>query len=109
MENSNFPNRRTIRLPEFDYAQAGYYFVTINCHKKQNLFGEIQGGQIELNQRGQIAKQQWLQLPFHFSYVLLDAFIVMPNHIHGILAITENSEISPESLVRATHASQNSK
>jgi putative transposase len=80
-------HRRSIRLPAYDYAQAGAYFVTIVTHQRQCLFGEIVGGQMRLAAHGQVVSEQWLQSELVRSEIELDAFIVMPNHIHGIVII----------------------
>jgi REP element-mobilizing transposase RayT len=81
------PNRRSIRLQEYDYAQAGAYFVTICTHNRECLFGEIVDGEVRLNAIGEIVREQWHAIPDRFSAVELDQFVVMPNHIHGIFVI----------------------
>ena len=97
------PNRQSLRLPEYDYSRPGAYFVTVNCYKKEPLFGKIVEEEVDLNDFGEIAKEKWHSIPQHFPLVSLDAFIVMPNHIHGILIINETS--LPDLPVRARHAS----
>ncbi|MCL4459777.1 MAG: transposase [Chloroflexi bacterium] len=82
--------RRSIRLNNYDYSQAGVYFVTICTYNRECLFGEIANSQMELSPIGAIAYQCWCEIPKHFNPVQLDEFIVMPNHIHGIIVITEN-------------------
>jgi putative transposase len=82
-------HRRSIRLKGYDYAQAGAYFVTIVTWHRECLFGEIQNGEIKLNQRGEIVQREWLNLPERLSYVELGTSVVMPNHFHGILFIHE--------------------
>ena len=84
-------NRRSIRLRGYDYSQAGAYFVTICTHNRQCLFGEIMGGEMRLNDAGNIARQCWDDIPIHFPQVDLDEFVVMPNHIHGIVVISNNA------------------
>jgi REP element-mobilizing transposase RayT len=79
--------RRSIRLPAYDYAQAGAYFVTMVTHQRQCLFGEIVGGQMRLAAYGQVVSEQWLRSALVRGEIELDAFIVMPNHIHGIVII----------------------
>ena len=81
------PNRRSIRLPGYDYAQAGWYYVTICTQHKQCFFGEIADGLMQLNAAGSEAQDQWQDLPNRFLGVTLDEFVVMPNHIHGIIVI----------------------
>jgi putative transposase len=78
-------HRRSIRLPAYDYAQAGAYFVTMVTHKRQCLFGEIVGGQMRLATHGQVVSEQWLRSALVRGEIELDAFVVMPNHIHGIV------------------------
>jgi REP element-mobilizing transposase RayT len=86
-------HRRSIRLKGYDYSQAGFYFVTIVTHNRACLFGEIVDGAMHLNKAGKIARQEWLLLAKRFN-VRLDAFVVMPNHIHAILVILDR-EIKP--------------
>lgn len=87
--NPNKPKRRSIRILEYDYTQQGAYFITICTHLKKHIFGEITSGSMKLSPLGEIAHYQWLQLPQRFSNIELDAFIIMPNHIHGILIINK--------------------
>jgi REP element-mobilizing transposase RayT len=84
---SNFLQRRSIRLKDYDYTQSGAYFVTICTHERELLFGEIVDGVMHLNESGRIATEEWQRTPLLRSYIELDAFVVMPNHIHGILVI----------------------
>jgi REP element-mobilizing transposase RayT len=84
-------NRKPNRLFNYDYSQNGMYFVTICTKNREELFGEIENGKIVLNDIGKIAQKCWLEIPNHFPHISLDEFIIMPNHIHGILEI-----INPE-------------
>ncbi len=79
--------RRSIRVQGYDYSQPGWYFVTIVTHDRQNLFGRIENGKMILNDGGKIVRKCWLEIPDHYPNVNLDEFIVMPNHIHGIIDI----------------------
>jgi putative transposase len=79
--------RRSIRLAGYDYAGGGAYFITICAHRKEPLFGEVAGGEIRLNAVGEIARDEWYRSAELRPEVLLDAFAVMPNHIHGIVAL----------------------
>lgn len=81
--------RRSIRLPDYDYSSPGAYFATISTKLRQPLFGRQHGGDVVLNDYGRVATQCWQELPKHFSQLIIDAFIVMPNHVHGILFIHE--------------------
>lgn len=83
-------NRRSIRLKNYNYSQSGAYFITICTNKRECLFGKIINGEMILNEYGKIVKNCWLEIPQHFPNVELDEFIIMPNHIHGIIVITEN-------------------
>ena len=82
--------RRSIRLKNYDYSQVGGYFVTICTRNKQCLFGQIKDNQMKLNHLGAIVRQYWQEIPEHFPHVESDTFVIMPNHIHGILWIKES-------------------
>ncbi len=82
-------HRHSIRLPGYDYTQPGAYFVTIVAAGRQCLFGEAENQEMSLSRLGQIAEQQWIRLPKRFPALELGAFVVMPNHLHGILVIHE--------------------
>ena len=79
--------RRSIRLKGYDYSQPGAYFVTIVTQDRLCLFGDVVGGTVRLNDAGRLAQAAWERLPCRFPGIDLDAFVVMPNHIHGIIAI----------------------
>jgi REP element-mobilizing transposase RayT len=80
-------HRRSIRLQGYDYSQTGAYFVTIVAWQRECLFGEIVNGEMKLNRMGQIAQKWWHEIPRHFPNVILGAFVIMPNHVHGIIII----------------------
>jgi REP element-mobilizing transposase RayT len=82
-------HRRSIRLKNYDYASSGAYFVTIVTHQRQCLFGAIVDGAMRLNEWGAIAERCWMEIPQHYPYVILDAFVIMPNHVHGIIILNE--------------------
>jgi REP element-mobilizing transposase RayT len=82
-------HRRSIRLEEYDYTQPGGYFVTIVTYQRDCLFGEIINEQIQLNEFGRIVDECWREIPHHFPNVELGAYVVMPNHVHGIIVITD--------------------
>lgn len=84
------PDRINPRLSFHDYASAGTYFVTICTRHRAPLFGRILDGAMHLSQAGRIFADCWLQLPHHFPDLELDAFVIMPDHIHGILTITRH-------------------
>jgi putative transposase len=80
-------HRRSIRLRGYDYSSEGAYFVTICTHDRACLFGQVVEGEMVLNEIGKIAEQEWLNTPEKRPNVVLDEFIVMPNHVHGIIII----------------------
>jgi REP element-mobilizing transposase RayT len=83
-------HRRSIRLKGYDYTQAGVYFITICTQDRACLFGEVVGGEMRVNPLGEIVAWTWNDLPNHNPHVELDAFVVMPNHVHGIIVIVDN-------------------
>jgi putative transposase len=95
--NPQIHHRRSIRLKGYDYAQAGLYFITICVKNRQCLFGGIKNGELILNDAGKIAENCWLEIPQHFPNVELHEFIIMPNHIHGIIEFVGAKNISPDS------------
>ena len=83
-------HRRSIRLKGYDYSQEGAYFVTIVTWRRDFLFGEIVNKEMRLNKVGKVIEWEWLELPKRLPYIELGAYVVMPNHFHGILYIHEN-------------------
>ncbi len=108
-------HRKSIRLGGYDYASPGAYFVTIVTQDRACLFGEISRGRMQLNAAGMAAQTMWAAIPVHFPRVRLDALVVMPNHVHGIILIAGTDAATDDAdgsvpddaaeLVRATHAS----
>jgi REP element-mobilizing transposase RayT len=90
------PQRRPLRLKGYDSAEAGVYFVTVCTKNRDCLFGDVVDGVMQLSVYGEIVSECWKAIPEHFRQAQLDEFVIMPNHVHGILAIME---------VGATHAS----
>ena len=88
--NSKIHNRHSIRLKGYDYSQSGMYFITICTQNRKQLFGNIKNGKMILNDAGGNADKCWLQIPDHFPNTVLHAHIIMPNHVHGIIEITES-------------------
>lgn len=82
-------HRRSIRLCEYDYSQEGAYFVTLCTQNREALFGQIVDGVMCLNAAGKIVEQCWHNIPTHFPRADLDNFVIMPNHVHGIIIITD--------------------
>lgn len=98
--NQQLHHRRSIRLKGFDYSQVGRYYITINIHNRQCLFGEIvrvtiagsKAGTIQkmkLNEAGIIANECWLAIPEHFPHAVLHEYVIMPNHVHGIIELAD--------------------
>jgi len=83
--------RKSICLKGYDYSQAGGYFVTIVSYGRELLFGEVVSGEMRVNTLGKIVQECWGKIPVHFPNVEMDAFVVMPNHVHGIIFIHENN------------------
>ena len=84
--------RKTIRLRDYDYSKAGGYFITICTHNREHLFGAISNQEIMLSDEGRIVGQWWLELEGKFTNVRLDYYVIMPNHMHGIIIIPEGVE-----------------
>ncbi len=95
-------HRRSIRLPGYDYSQAGAYFLTLVTHQRASLFGEIVDGIMGLNAAGKIVQQEWQCLPRRFPRLQLGTFVVMPNHIHAVLIIRPDHESSLSGIVGGT-------
>lgn len=85
--NPDIHRRQSIRLPDFDYGSAGAYSVTIVTHGRECVFGDVVDGVMRVNDVGRIVDRVWRALPDRFPAISLDAFVVMPNHIHGIIWI----------------------
>lgn len=90
--NPNIHHRRSIRLKGYDYAQAGLYFITICCHKRVRHFGNVVNGEMMLNEFGMVAHNEWMQTPAIRNNVELLEFVIMPNHIHGIIRLLGRGE-----------------
>ncbi|MCR4439552.1 MAG: hypothetical protein QHJ34_13500 [bacterium] len=82
-------HRRSIRLREYDYSQPGAYFITVVTQDRRCLFGEVVNGQMRLNEVGHMVRREWANLSNRFPNIHLDAFIIMPNHVHVIIIITD--------------------
>ena len=92
--NSEIHHRRSIRLKGYDYSQAGAYFITICINHRQPLLGAIGDGIMHLNPAGTMVQTIWKEMPFHYPNLELDAFVIMPNHIHGIIVL-KSIQIEP--------------
>ena len=92
MRSDALPHRRSFRIPRFDYSGPGVYFVTIVAHGRACRFGHIIKNALQLSAQGRVAEECWRQIPAHFPNVELGAFIIMPNHVHGILALHDRED-----------------
>ena len=108
MVENTVPNRRRTRILGYDYREPGAYFITICTFQRQQLFGKLDGQEIHLSPIGEIVKDRWLAIPDKNSYVDLDFFVVMPNHIHGILWIHRDRCFFDSENVRRANYRQNS-
>ena len=99
--------QKRYRLPDFNYSQAGGYFVTICAKNKETYFGDIFNGHMELSKVGEIAQKIWLEIPNSFENVMIDEYVIMPNHIHGIIMITNNNRRNLIYQIQKNHQIQN--
>lgn len=88
-----FCRRRPLRLPHYDYASAGAYFVTICTEERICLLGNIRDSTMRMNQFGEVVETCWRELPNHYPHVKLDSFVVMPNHVHGIIMLEPTANL----------------
>jgi putative transposase len=103
MEKINNPhNRRSLHLEDYDYSSPGAYFVTIVSYKRLPIFRKIINDKTHLSQLGRIVEESWGEIPSHFPFVSLDAYVIKPNHIHGIVIIDENDMLSAKLVSHAT-------
>ncbi|MDH4222848.1 MAG: transposase [candidate division Zixibacteria bacterium] len=100
--NSNKQRRRSIRLKDYDYSQAGRYFVTICTQNCECIFGKVVNGNMRLNKFGRVVETEWRKTPAIRNTVKLDAFIVMPNHFHGIVIIVDDVPVGATRRVAPT-------
>jgi len=100
-------HRRSIRLKGYDYSQAGAYFVTVCTHDRACVFGDVVDGEMRLNEYGAIVKDEWLRTDTLRGNVVIDEYIIMPNHIHGIVIIMGDGrgtlQRASTGPIRATH------
>lgn len=82
-------DRKSIRMKQYDYSTPEYYFITICSLNRDRIFGEIKNEEFITSNIGMIVKKNWFEIPEHFNNVRLDEFILMPNHLHGILELKE--------------------
>ena len=96
-------HRRSIRLTGYDYTQNGHYFLTICTRNRECLFGEVHDGRMYLSNYGRIVTECWQKIPDHFPQIVLHEYVIMPNHVHGIIEMQNNTDtnIVDESIVGA--------
>jgi putative transposase len=99
--------RRLLRLQGYDYSQAGGYFITLCTRDRAQLFGKITDSKMQLSPTGEIARHAWRSLPEWFPYVALDCYVIMPNHIHGVLLLLpeDSKTLAVESSIERDSAS----
>jgi REP element-mobilizing transposase RayT len=90
----NMQRRRSIRLQTYDYTRAGAYFITVCTARRECLFGQIRDGAMFSNAAGECVARAWNALPQRYQCVALDAFVVMPNHIHGVIRLGDSADAS---------------
>lgn len=100
----HLPHRKSPRLKDYDYSQSGGYFITIVTNDRKHLFGEIQDNQMILSDAGKIADMCWSSIVDHYTDMRLGDFVVMPNHIHGILYLLGNDSSFKTILGRVINA-----
>jgi REP element-mobilizing transposase RayT len=89
---------QSARLKDYDYASNGAYFITICSYNQTHFFGECNEGLMKLSTVGAIVQGFWYDIPNHFPFITLDKFVVMPNHIHGILIVNNTVEETLQTL-----------
>jgi putative transposase len=104
MRGLMFKQRKQNRLKGFDYSSEGYYFITVCIHNKKEIFGHIKNDVMILSKAGKIAQNKWLEIPEHHKYAEPKEFVIMPNHMHGIIQIKEQVQAG---LTMQVHAGMN--
>ncbi len=93
--NPKVHHRQSIRLPRYDYSQPGWYFITICTYERRMIFGDIVDGQMILNGTGTIVEKYWREITSSYHQVNLHDFVIMPNHLHGIIQLVGAQFIAP--------------
>jgi len=88
--------RKLNRLRNYNYNSVGFYFVTICIKNRFDCFGYIKNNQIILNQYGMVVRKYWTEIPNHYQNIAIDEFVIMPDHIHGIIKITPTKSVGAE-------------
>jgi REP element-mobilizing transposase RayT len=100
----SYPQRRSVRAPAYDYATPGAYYITVVTENRVCLFGAVQDDRFVADPAGAVVARIWHELPGRFPSLDLDRFVVMPNHVHGVLWLTETSVAQRVSLSAAVGA-----
>src|ERR1039458_10380428 len=90
--NPAIHHRHSIRLKGYDYSSAGAYFITAVLQHRMHLFGCVSENGMQLSEAGKIAHRCWEEIPLHFPHTALDEFIIMPDHMHGIIVILQDDK-----------------
>lgn len=85
-------SRKNTRMKQWDYSSDGYYFVTICVKNRAHVFGNVRDKKMRFNKWGEIAHECWQEIPIHFPDVEIDQFVIMPNHVHGIVVLKNKME-----------------
>jgi len=104
--NPAIHHRKSIRLRGYDYSRNGLYFITICTYNRECLFGEIMDKEMMLNDAGKIANECWLNIPEHFPNAILHEHVVMPNHVHGIIELSDTAMTVDENNVGVQDAGE---
>lgn len=88
-------HRRSIRIKGYDYSSEGAYYVTIVTYQRDCIFGEIKNEDMHLNDFGKIADECWRAIPEHYPFAALGIYVIMPNHVHGIILINNDHRTAP--------------
>ena len=94
------------RLRHWDYSSNGTYFITLCTKNRESFLGEIVDGEMQLSEIGKIVQKYWLEIPDHFSFIMLNNFIIMPNHMHGIVVIDKAHDVETRQCLVSTAATK---
>lgn len=99
-QNQKKYRNESLRLKNWDYSSNGAYFITFCTKNREQYFGRIESNKMILNELGEIAHHLWLQIPTYFPFITLDEFVIIPDHIHGILVINNAAEFQKEPQIK---------
>jgi len=107
--NSDSHPKKSLRLKEYDYSRLGAYFITICTYEKECIFGKVENEYMLLNQFGKIVLEFWNNLPERYANIKLDSFVIMPNHVHGIIKIIDTVGAIHELPLQTANTNQKTK